>query len=171
MSSTQSPGFAAFISHSAADFDFADELRSGLEERGLRCWIAPRDVRAGAEYPSEISYGINRSRALVLVLSAASNESPSIRREVELAVRAGKPVFPVRIEDVQPSPKLEFLISITQWIDAWEGQLAAHVQTLINAMEQGHEFVAPVLARGKRSKADASYCAAISANVCCSIGC
>jgi hypothetical protein len=147
---TSSFDFAAFISHSAADFEFADDLRSRLEARGLRCWIAPRDVRPGTEYPEEISRGINRSRCLILVLSSAANESPSVRREAEMAVRAGKPIFPVRIEDVPPSPKLEFLISITQWIDVWEGQLATHVSTLIEAMQQNADFLAPRVEQKKK---------------------
>ncbi|WP_423948599.1 toll/interleukin-1 receptor domain-containing protein, partial [Candidatus Binatus sp.] len=34
-----------FISHSARDKPYADAICAKLESRGIRCWIAPRDVR------------------------------------------------------------------------------------------------------------------------------
>jgi hypothetical protein len=39
---------AAFVSYAAADKATADTLTHWLEDRGIRCWIAPRDVPAGA---------------------------------------------------------------------------------------------------------------------------
>lgn len=36
-----------FISHSAKDKEAAHGLCAGLEARGLRCWIAPRDIVPG----------------------------------------------------------------------------------------------------------------------------
>lgn len=151
-SDPQESQFAAFISHSSKDSEFAEEIQLRLEEQGLACWIAPRNVRVGQEYGEEISRGINRSRCLVLVLSSAANESPSVRREVELATKAGKPIFPVRIEDVAPSPKLEFFVSIIQYIDVWHGQLSTHIQTLIDAIEQGEDFVVSEYGKPKGSR-------------------
>ena len=37
-----------FISHSSKDKTIADAACACLEARGLRCWIAPRDIIAGA---------------------------------------------------------------------------------------------------------------------------
>ena len=36
-----------FLSHSARDRSYADAIRAKLESRGIRCWIAPRDIRPG----------------------------------------------------------------------------------------------------------------------------
>ena len=33
-----------FISHSTADKTIADAICHRLEEAGVRCWIAPRDI-------------------------------------------------------------------------------------------------------------------------------
>ena len=38
----------AFISYSSKDKTIADAVCARLEARGIRCWIAPRDVRPGA---------------------------------------------------------------------------------------------------------------------------
>ena len=78
--------FAAFISYASPDRERANEIARTLEARGLRCWIAPRDVRVGHDYGAEIIHGIERARCLVLVLSDPANESPFVRREVVTAV-------------------------------------------------------------------------------------
>jgi|GEM_PF-4206642 len=139
MMSAGPDAFSAFISYAKADRESAEEICASLESRGFRCWIAPRDVRAGREYGNEIIRGIEQSRCLVLVLSEAANESHFVRREVERAVSKRKPVFPIRIEEVLPSPALELFVSTTHWIDAWSGNLSDHAQRL--ARDLGDESV------------------------------
>ncbi len=125
-----SPPISAFVSYAKADQAKAQEIADSLEERGFRCWIAPRDVRPGRAYGDEIIRGIEGSRALILVLSSASNESGFVSREIERAISKNKHVFTVRIEDVLPSPGLELFISSTQWIDAYSGRLGPHIDRL-----------------------------------------
>lgn len=91
---------SAFISYAKADQAKAQEIADSLEQRGIKCWIAPRDVRPGRTYGDEIIRGIEGARALILVLSSASNESGFVSREIERAVSKNKPIFTVRIEDV-----------------------------------------------------------------------
>ena len=129
--SDRSGGFAAFISYTKPDLKAAQAIATALEERGFTCWIAPRDVRPGRSYGDEIIRGIEKSRAFVLVLSAASNGSAFVAREVERAVSKNKPVFTIRIGDVAPAPALELFIAGTQWIDAFLGdRLAARMDQL-----------------------------------------
>jgi hypothetical protein len=143
---------SAFISYASADKKKAQEITDALEQRGLKCWVAPRDVRGGRAYGDEIIRGIEISRCLVLVLSAAGNESPFVAREVERAVSKRKSVFPVRIEDVLPAPGLELFISTTHWIDAWSGKLSPKVDELaaLIAEEEAGRRVAPRAASLKR---------------------
>jgi hypothetical protein len=122
--------YSAFISYASDNRDKADEICASLEARGFVCWIAPRDVRAGREYADEIIRGLERSASVVLVLSEAANISVFVRREVERAVSKQKPVFPVRIEEVTPSPGLELFISGTHWLDAWSGDWDDHMNRL-----------------------------------------
>lgn len=133
----QSQAPLAFISYATQDRDKAFDICRLLEARGQRCWIAPRDVRAGREYADEIVSGIERAQALVLVLSSSANDSIFVRREVERAVSKKKPVFPIRIENVAPSPSLEFFVSSTHWIDAWSGGLSDHVDLLARDLSGG----------------------------------
>ena len=99
------PGrYAAFISYASENREKADEICAALEQRGFVCWMAPRDVRAGREYADEIILGLERSAAVVLVLSEAANTSVFVLREVERAVAKEINVIPVRIEEI-PRPR------------------------------------------------------------------
>ena len=126
-----SPGdYTAFVSYASEDREKAEEICASLERRGLPCWIAPRNVRAGHEYADEIILGIERSAAMVLVLSEAANASAFVSREVERAVAKEKPVFPVRIEEVMPTSGLELLVSADHWTDVWSGRWDGHMDRL-----------------------------------------
>ena len=125
------PGrYAAFISYASENREKADEICAALEHRGFVCWIAPRDVRAGREYADEIILGLERSAAVVLVLSEAANTSVFVLREVERAVAKEINVIPVRIEEITPSPGLELFISGTHWLDAFDGDWDEHMNRL-----------------------------------------
>ena len=43
-----------FISYANSDLEVAERVCEGLEHRGTKCWIAPRDVTPGKTYASEI---------------------------------------------------------------------------------------------------------------------
>jgi hypothetical protein len=127
----------AFISYASENRDKAEQICASLEGRGLVCWMAPRDVRAGREYADEIMRGLEGTTSIVLVLSEAANASAFVRREVERAVSKRKPIFPVRIEEVTPAPGLELFISSTHWLDAWTGNWDDHMEQLARGLADG----------------------------------
>jgi hypothetical protein len=137
-------GYSAFVSHASDDRAMAEAICEQLEASGFRCWIAPRDVRPGQDYPQEIIRGIELSKCLVLVLSDAANNSSFVRAEVERAYSKGKPVFPVRVEEVLPSRALELFISTKHWIDAWQGDLSAHAARLVAEMQRDPDLDLPL---------------------------
>ena len=124
-----------FVSYASQDRDAAFRIVAFLEQNGIRCWVAPRDVPPGMEYGQAIIEGIAQSRALVLILSDQSNESQFVRKEVERAVSKTKPVLPVRIREVKPSGSLEFFISSSQWVDAWKSPMEQHLLPLVAAIK------------------------------------
>jgi TolB-like protein len=123
-----------FISHSSQDRERADEICRLLEKRGIRCWIAPRDVRPGFAYGAEIIDAIDATTAMVLVLSQHSNASVHVTHEVERAVRKRKAIIPFLIEDVEPAKGLAFFIGTTHQIDAWKPPLDPYVEQLAQAI-------------------------------------
>ena len=114
----QKTPFDVFISYSNHDKNVADALCGTLESRRIRCWIAPRNMPAGADYPTALVRALNMSRILVLVFSNESNKSGQVMREVEKAVRNGMPIIPFRIENVEPTEGMEYLLYTKHWLDA-----------------------------------------------------
>jgi TIR domain len=120
----------AFISYSTLDKASADAICAVLEASGIRCWIAPRDVRPGAEWGEEIIDAINGARVMILVFSANANNSPQIRREVERAVAKGLAIIPLRIQNIAPAGSLEYFIGTVHWLDALTPPLETHLRRL-----------------------------------------
>lgn len=146
--------FSAFVSYASPDRDKAFEIANSLEARGLKCWIAPRNVRPGREYGDEIIRGIENSRCLILVLSEAANESVYVRREAERAVSKRKPIFPIRIEDVLPSPGLELFVSATHWIDAWSSDRVATFDQIAGLLTGQQNETQAAIARKIETRSD-----------------
>lgn len=120
----------AFISHSSKDKQVADAVCATLEARGMRCWVAPRDIPPGANWGEAILDGLDACRVFVLVLSRQANASPQVMREVERAVNRGMPIIPLRVEDVMPSRSLEYFLSASHWLDAFPPPLRQHLGPL-----------------------------------------
>jgi hypothetical protein len=88
-----------FISHAKGDKRVADSICSRLEEAGVNCWIAPRDVRPGRNWGSEIIRGLDNAKVMIVVLSASSNRSRPVIKEVERAFDKGIAIITVRTEE------------------------------------------------------------------------
>jgi hypothetical protein len=124
-----------FISYSHEDRTVANAVVATLESRGIRCWIAPRDIIPGEDWGSAIIDALKEAHALVLIFSSHSNESEQIKREVERTVHQGIAVIPFRIEDVLPSKTLEYFISTQHWLDALTPPLEDHLAHLANTIQ------------------------------------
>jgi hypothetical protein len=124
-----------FISYSNKDQDIALRICDLLEAHGITCWIAPRDVRLGHDFDEEIVEGIDSTRAFVLILSRNSNESPHVKRELEIGVKREHMIFPIRIENVLPSKKLEYYIATKQWVDAWDPPMEKKIEILVTTIK------------------------------------
>ena len=115
-----------------------DEIVAGLEQRGIHCWVAPRDIQPGTPYGEAIIAGINECKGLVVIFSANSNASDQVMQEVERAVSKKLTIIPFRIDDVVPTGSMELFLSARHWMDAIEtplepvlDQLANIVRTLV----------------------------------------
>ncbi|MDR2672453.1 MAG: toll/interleukin-1 receptor domain-containing protein [Coriobacteriales bacterium] len=109
-----------FISHSSVNKTAADAICHALEQNGVKCWIAPRDISPGSNYGSEIIKGIKECKLFLLVFSNEVNNSPAVQKEVERAVLGyHKTVIPFRIEDVAMNENLEFFLTDVHWLDAF----------------------------------------------------
>lgn len=124
-----------FISHSSRNAKEAQQICDYIESEGLKCWIAPRDVRPGHNWDEEIAEGIEQTRVFVLLLSSESNISENVHKELHQAVAQKNPIFPVRIQDVKPGKKFKHLLSGIQWTDAFPLLNMNELSKLINLIK------------------------------------
>lgn len=125
-----------FISHSAQDKSVAETICGALEEAALRCWVAPRDVRAGRSFPGEITRAIQQSKVMLLIFSRHSNSSEQVLREVQLAVDCHVPIVRLRIEDITLSDDLRYYLSTPQYLDALTPPLSKHIPRVEAALRE-----------------------------------
>ena len=123
-----------FISYAQEDKPVANAVCARLESHNIRCWIAPRDIAPGKVFPEAIIEGIEEGKVLVVIFSSFANKSPHVTREVTNAVNKGRIIIPFRIEDVQPSKSMEYLMSVPHWLDAVTPPLEDHIEVLIKTI-------------------------------------
>src|ERR1700692_3107228 len=113
------PELFLFVSHVSEDRAAAMEVVEELERRGVRCWIAPRDLPAGTRFDDQIADAIESAAAMLLIFSDRCNDSDYISREVTVAGESQKVIIPFRIENAQPKRGLRVRLSDLHWIDGF----------------------------------------------------
>jgi len=96
--------YSCFISYSSKDQTFAERLHADLQNKGVRCWFAPHDMRIGAKLIDALDEGIRLRDKVLLILSEAAIASDWVEGEVTRALeeertRKNVVLFPVRIDD------------------------------------------------------------------------
>ena len=123
-----------FIGYSTKDMTIAETVCQVLEKEGLSCWIAPRDITPGVKYAEAIIDGINNCQVFLLILSAASNDSPQVEMEVDRAASKDITILSFRIDQVALSKIMEYYLSSRHWLDASTPPLEKHLSTLIHTV-------------------------------------
>jgi hypothetical protein len=97
--------YSCFISHASKDRAFAERLYADLQNKGVRCWFAPDNMKIGDRLRLRIDETIRVYDKLLLVLSESSVASQWVEQEVETALGREREqgttvLFPVRIDDM-----------------------------------------------------------------------
>ena len=122
-----------FISYASVDKEIAERICRVLENVGISCWIAPRNIEPGVDYPTALLEAIHSARVLLLVLTEAAAASPHILSEVGHAFSGKKRIVPFRISQKTLPEDLEYFLSLTQWLDAPDGCTDQNLKRLIEA--------------------------------------
>jgi TolB-like protein len=126
-----------FISYASQDAAVANSIVENLEQQGVKCWVAPRDVKPGAQYADAIIRAINEAKAIMVVLSSSAMASSHVAREVERAASKRKQIISFRIDGAPLSQELEYFLSNSQWIDVPVLGMPAALAKLKEAAGQG----------------------------------
>jgi uncharacterized protein YjbI with pentapeptide repeats len=113
--------YSCFISYSAKDQEFAERLHADLQNKGVRCWFAPHDLRIGKKILDEIDAAIRLRDRVLLILSEHAIKSDWVEDEVtagfeEERKRGEEVLFPVRLDEMVLNTK-----------EAWASKLRARL--------------------------------------------
>jgi hypothetical protein len=142
-----------FISHSSLDKLQADAICHGLEAKGIRCWIAPRDQIAGKPYGEQITEAVETADVMVLVFSDNVNRSQAVLNEINIAAGADVTIVPFRIASVEFNPELHFYLGRMHWLDAFPQPLDTYIDTLAATVRRNLRHTPPPAAPSAASAA------------------
>ena len=119
-----------FISYSRKDQDFAQALKTALENEQFSVWLDLKNIAPGQYYASEISEGIEDCDVFLVLTSKHSfgskaeqiSGSKEVELELEFAKQRGKTIIPIKLDDIWTETcalqgmKLNLVTS--QWLEA-----------------------------------------------------
>ncbi len=105
-----------FLSHAHHDAGLALDLARALESRGARCWLSERDVPPGADYAACVVRAVEECRTLVVLVTPEADASVHVRREMDLALAARRPIIPILVGCVECSEPMRYRLSTAQWM-------------------------------------------------------
>jgi len=97
--------YSCFLSYSSKNDAFAQKLYLDLQNKRIRCWFAPEDLKIGDKIRVRIDESIRVYEKLLLVLSKHSLASVWVEKEVEAALEQERKqkrviLFPIRLDDL-----------------------------------------------------------------------
>jgi TolB-like protein/cytochrome c-type biogenesis protein CcmH/NrfG len=125
-----------FISYASQDKAVADAACQALEQAGIPCWIAPRDVSPGEFYADAIVRALNEASILLLMLTNDAVASPHVLREVERTSAKRHAIVTLRFTSVSLTPALEYFLSASHWLDASESDSGSTMSKLVVAVQR-----------------------------------
>ncbi len=93
-----------FISYSHADSKIADILIQRLDQVGYRVWVDRRGISGGEHWRQEIVDAIENCTVFILGLSRNSVQSENVRKELDIADSAQRPIIPVEFQQTPDLP-------------------------------------------------------------------
>lgn len=124
-----------FISYSSKNPEAAQAICHVLEENGIKCWMAPRDIPPGYDYGDLIDTAILECKVFLFVYSRNSLVSPWCKGELNVAFSEGKTIVPYRIDSTPTKGAVRVILNQTHWIDSFP-DFRTHFDELIQTI--GH---------------------------------
>jgi hypothetical protein len=143
---------SCFISYSSKDETLARRLHADLQDHGVRCWFAPKDMKIGDKIRARIDEAIHLQDKLLLLLSEHALASTWVEDEVEAALEKERRqqrevLFPVRLDE-----------RVMQTTQAWAAKLrrTRHIGDFTNwADPQVYQQAFGLLLRDLKAENDA----------------
>ncbi len=135
--------YDVFISYSSVDQKIAEGVCAYLEQHGIRCFVAYRDIPRGVVWAAAIVDALENARMMLVLFSRHFNESRQVDREIELAAEQDIPILTFRLSDAAFTGAKKYYLKNLNWIDAFPnpeqcfGSLKNNVCLLLNIPSDG----------------------------------
>lgn len=106
-----------FISYAHEDASTAVAICRSLEEMGVPCWIAPRNLEGGTTFGDAIERAILTARIFIILFSRHATESRWVKGELNIAFNEKKVIIPFRIDDTAPDGEMRLMLANSHWLD------------------------------------------------------
>lgn len=134
----------AFISYSSKDAKVTQIVCKLLEQNGVKCWMAPRDVQTGVDYATLIEHAILHCKVFILIFSKDSANSKWVSGEVNVAFNENKIFLPLRLDDTPLVGGMRVILNDKHWIDATSNtkeQILVYVKDVIRAVQEKEQTI------------------------------
>ena len=111
--------YDVFISYSSVDQKIAEGVCAYLEQYGIRCFVAYRDIPRGVVWAGAIVEALEHSRMMLVLFSKHFNNSKQVDREIELAAEQGMPILTFRLSNDDFTGAKKYYLKNLNWIDAF----------------------------------------------------
>lgn len=108
-----------FVSYSDKDRLTVSGICSYLEGKGLRCFVAYRDIPKAVIWAGAITEAIHNCKIMVIVYSENFNQSKEVDREIQLCSDFEKPMLIFRLSPSVYSNIKRFYLSNINHLDAF----------------------------------------------------
>lgn len=108
-----------FISYSSRNIEAAQAICHVLEQNGIRCWMAPRNIPPGSDYGDVIEDAIKACKTVVVLFSEKAASSQYVKSEINIAFEEQKTLIPFRLDRTPLSGQNRLILNKTHWIDAY----------------------------------------------------
>ena len=113
-----------FISHSLRDQEWVGEFAEELATKGIKVWLAEREIALGEPIAGKLEEGLRTSDVLVVVLSPENINSPCLFFDLGAALAGGKRIIAVVDQNV-PAKDLPGPIRIRRYLPKEEARETA----------------------------------------------
>jgi uncharacterized membrane protein YtjA (UPF0391 family) len=125
---------AVFVSYARANDLTVLPLVEAAKRAGRKFWLDQQGISAGDGWAGEIVRAIKGAGGVVVMCSKAAFESDHVKREIYLADRYRKKLFPVFIEQAEPPEDFEYFFAGVQTLNLFETPEAERPEALVRVL-------------------------------------
>lgn len=126
-----------FVSYSTSDSREVLALIKSLEDAGVTCWYAPRDLATGTRWEDVIPGVIADCSAFLLVLSTNSHDSREVKDEFGIANDGNKRIVTLKISRLKLKGMFALRLRGLHWIDQGKLGKAEAFRQLTQELKSG----------------------------------